>query len=139
MWSVLKRNPISAFAVLCVMATALYLAYISGRLIAVLESPSWCGKALQAEKISSQNFGGLTACKDLLMLQVPILGTALHIVVGGFVLCLVVLVVVVVAGAKASGKLPGGVSFDVSREVEQKVDQVAGAAVEEAEAVKEGL
>lgn len=139
MWTVLKRNPISFFAVLCVMATAAYLAFISDRLVDVLESPSWCTKALYAEKISEQVAGGLSACKELLMLQVPILGTGLHIVLGGFVLCLVVLVVVVVAGARASWKVStSGIEGSVSRDEVKAAEHVVAGAEQAAEEVKSG-
>jgi hypothetical protein len=133
----IARNPISFFAVFCVMSTAGYLAFISDRLVDVLESPNWCGKALQAERMSNQNFGGLTACKDLLMIQVPILGTGLHIVLGGFVFCMVVLVVVVVAGAKASGKLPGGMEFNMGKDAAAAADHVVEGAEAAAEEVKQ--
>lgn len=132
----IARNPISCFAVICVMATAAFLGFLSWRLLQTLESPAWCAKALQAEKISAQNFGGLTACVDLLKIQLQALATALHISNGSFAFSLVVLVVVVIAGARASGKLPGGVEFDVGKDAAKAADEVAGAAVDKADEIK---
>lgn len=120
----LAHNPISAFAVLCVAATAAWLGFMSYRMIAVLESPAWCGKAIQAEKISpGSTYIGLTTCVELLKIQLQAIATGFHISTGGFVFVLIVLIVVVVAGAKASGKVgSGGLEFNVGRQ-----DAVAGA------------
>jgi hypothetical protein len=108
------RNPISFFAVICVASAAILLYFITDRLLDVLESPQWCAKAIQAEKISpGSTFKGLDSCLDLLKMQLSSLGTGFHIALGAFSFSLVVLVVVVVAGAKANAKLPGGVEFDV--------------------------
>lgn len=113
----LAKNPISAFAVLCVMGTAAFLGYVTLRLLGVLSSPEWCAKALQAERITPGNtFVGLTSCVELLKLQVQAQASALLISIGGYNFVLVVLIVVVVAGAKAAGKLPGGVEFNVGKD-----------------------
>lgn len=113
----LARNPISTFAVLCVAATAAFLGYMSDRLLTVLESADWCGKAIQAEKISpGSTYVGLTTCVELLKIQLSAVATGFHIGLSAYAFSLVVLIVVVVAGARASGKLPGGIQFDVSRD-----------------------
>jgi hypothetical protein len=138
MWETLRRNPISAFAVLCVACTAAFLGWLNWRLLRVIESPDWCSTALKAERISTETKGGLTSCVDLLKVQVEAVATGFHISTGGFVFVLVVLVVVVVAGAKASGKLPGGVEFNVSKDAEKAAEEVAGAAVDKAEEIKGG-
>lgn len=135
----IARNPISAFAVLCVAATAGFLGYMTHRFVDVLESEAWCGRAIQAERISAENFSGLTACVELLTIQLSAMATGLHISVGSFALTLLVLIVIVVAGARASGKFgTGGVEFDVSRSdaAAKAADKVAGAAVEEAAEIK---
>lgn len=126
----IAKNPISFFAVICVASAAWLLFLITDRLLDVLESPQWCAKAIQAEKITPGNsFKGLESCLELLKMQLSSLGTGFHIALGAFAFSLIVLVVVVVAGARASGKLPGGVEFNVSR----NDDAVAGAKhVEEA-------
>lgn len=129
------RNPISTFAVFCVACTAAFLGYMSDRLLTVLESASWCGKAIQAEKISPGNtYVGLTTCVDLLKIQLQAVATGFHIGLGAYAFSLIVLIVVVVAGAKASGKLPGGVEFDVSRD--EAADHVVEGAKEAAAEVK---
>lgn len=113
----LAKNPISLFAVFCVVCTAAFLGFMSHRLLTVLESSDWCGKAIQAEKISpGSTYVGLTTCVDLLKIQLQAVATGFHISLGAYALTLIVLIVVVVAGARASGKLPGGVEFDVSRD-----------------------
>lgn len=133
----IAKNPISTFAVICVAAIATFLGYMSDRLLTVLESSSWCGKAIQAEKISpGTTYVGLTTCVDLLKIQLGAIATGFHIGLGAYAFSLVVLVVVVVAGARASGKLPGGLEFDVSRD--EAADEVADAAVDKAEEIKGG-
>lgn len=112
----LSKNPISFFAVLCVASTAAFLGYMTLRMSTVLESSGWCGKAIQAEKISpGSTYVGLTTCVDLLKIQLQALATGFHIAVSSFALTLIVLIVIVVAGARASGKVgAGGVEFNVS-------------------------
>lgn len=131
----IARNPISTFAVLCVAATAAFLGYMTLRMTGVLESPAWCGRAIQAERISAENFKGLEGCVDLLKIQLGAMSTGFHISVGAFAFSLIVLIVIVVAGARASGKVgAGGVEFNMSRE--EAVDEVAEAAVDKAEEIK---
>jgi hypothetical protein len=114
----IARNPISLFAVLCVSCTAAYLGWLTYRLMLVLESPAWCAKAIQAEKVSpGSTYVGLTTCVELLKIQLSAVATGFHISTGGFVFVLIVLIVVVVAGARASGKLgSSGLEFDMSRQ-----------------------
>lgn len=112
----LFENPIRAFALICVAATSAFFGYLAVWLINILSSPGWCGKAIQAERITPGNtFVGLTACIDLLKMQVGSLAKALLIVIGTFALSLGVLVVVVIAGARLAGKMFGG-EIDVGKE-----------------------
>jgi hypothetical protein len=139
----IARNPISLFAVLCVSCTAAYLGWLTYRLMLVLESPAWCAKAIQAEKVSpGSTYVGLTTCVELLKIQLQAVATGFHISTGGFVFVLIVLIVVVVAGARASGKLgSSGLEFDMSRQdaATDAAKQVAGAAAEKKdEIVAEG-
>jgi hypothetical protein len=96
------HNPIRVFAVVCVAVTTAFVMYMSHLLIQILSSPEWCGKALQAEKISSQNFGGLTACIDLLKIQLLSLARNSYIFGGVVALCLLTLNVIVIAGGRLS-------------------------------------
>jgi hypothetical protein len=113
----LTRNPISTFAVLCVACTAAWLGYMSYRLLVVVESADWCGKAIQAERITPGNtFVGLIGCIDILKIQLGGAVNGFYIAISSFAFSLIVLIVVVVAGAKASAKLPGGLSFNVGKE-----------------------
>lgn len=132
----LARNPISTFAVLCVACTAGFLGYLTIWLTNTLSSSDWCGKAIQAEKISpGTTFVGLTACIDLLKVQLGALAINSHVAVGSFALCLIVLIVVVIAGAKANFKAG---KDGIEGSVERAADQVAEAAVDEAEQIKGG-
>lgn len=136
----IARNPISFFAVVCVASAAWLLYIITDRLLDVLESPQWCAKAIQAEKISPGNtFKGLDSCLELLTLQLSSLGMGFHIALGAFAFSLIVLVVVVVAGAKASGKFgPQGMEFDMSRHdaATNAAEKVAKAADDKADEIK---
>lgn len=134
----LRTHPIRAFALICVAATSAFLAYLALKLIGTLSSPSWCSTALQAERITAKDtFVGLTACVDLLKIQLSALALNSQIVIGTFALCLGVLVVIVIAGARLAGKGPGGVEFDVSTDpAARAADEVAGAAVDKADEIK---
>ena len=101
-------NPIRWVAVICVAITSVFVMYMSYRLLNILAGPEWCGKALQAEKISSQNFGGLTACVSLLTIQLKALAVNSYIFGGVTALCLLTLIVIVIAG--------GYVSFNFSKD-----------------------
>jgi hypothetical protein len=96
------RNPIRLFAVLCVAVTSGFVMWMSYKLVLILSSPEWCGKALQAERISNQNFGGLTACTDLLKIQLKALATNSFVFGGVIALCLLTLIVIVIAGGRLS-------------------------------------
>lgn len=134
----LRNHPIRAFALLCVAVTSAFLGYLALKLIGVLSSPSWCSTALQAERITAKDtFVGLTACIDLLKIQLSALALNSQIVIGTFALCLGVLVVIVIAGARLAGEGPGGVKFDVSSDpVSRAADEVADAAVDKADEIK---
>lgn len=97
------QQPIRFFAVMCVAITSAYIMWMGYHLTTILASPDWCGKALQASRISTQNFGGLTACVDLLKIQLKALAENSLIYAGVIALCLLVLIVIVIAGAKLSG------------------------------------
>ena len=131
----LAQNPISLFAVFCVACTSAWLGYMSYQLLAVVESPDWCAKAIQAERITpGSTFVGLATCVDLLKIQLNGAVTGFHISLGAFAFSLVVLIVVVVAGAKASGKLPGGMEFNVGKDPAAAAEHVVrGAEVAAAE------
>lgn len=134
------KNPISSFAVLCVAATAMFLGYMTRRLSGVLESYDWCGKAIQAEKISpGETYVGLTTCVDLLKIQLEAVAFGFHISVSSFALTLIVLIVVVIAGARASFKLSKeGFEGNVSKhdEAGAAADHVVEGAKEAAAEVK---
>ncbi len=113
---IIRDQPIRAFALLCVAATSAFLGYLALKLIDVLSSPTWCANALQAEKITPGNtFVGLTACVDLLKIQLQSLAINSQIVISTFALCLGVLIVIVIAGAKLAGKIAGN-EIDISRQ-----------------------
>ena len=100
-WPIIK-SPIRGFAVLCVAIIAGYIMWMGWRLSNILSSPDWCSKALQAERISPGNtFVGLTACVDLLKIQLKAVAIDSHIFAAVVALCLLTLIVIVIAGARA--------------------------------------
>ena len=136
----ISRNPISFFAVICVASAAWLLYVITDRLLDVLESPQWCAKAIQAEKITAgDSFKGLESCLELLKMQLSSLGTGFHIALGAFAFSLIVLVVVVVAGARASVKVgAGGLEGSMSRhDAAAAADHVVEGAEAAADEVKQ--
>lgn len=100
----LLAHPIRAFAVLCVAITSAYVMFMGFRLTDILASPGWCAKALQAERISSQSFGGLTACTELLKIQLLAIARIALVDTATVALCLLVLIVIVIAGGKLAFK-----------------------------------
>lgn len=111
----LFENPIRAFALICVAVDSCFFGYLSVWLIHIISSPAWCAKAIQAERITpGSTFTGLTACIDLLKMQVASIAQALLIVLGAQALSLIVLVVIVIAGARLSAKVFGQ-NIDIDR------------------------
>jgi uncharacterized membrane protein len=110
-----QHNPIRAAALVIVAIIGAYIMWMGWRLSNILSSSEWCGKSLQAERISNQNFGGLTACVDLLKIQLKAVATDSHIFAGVVAFVLLVLVVIVIAGGRVSFKASKtGVEGDMS-------------------------
>lgn len=135
----LAKNPISTFAVFCVAATGVYLAYMTDRMASVLESSGWCAKAIQAERISpGTTYVGLTTCVDMLKIQLQAIATGFHISVGSFALTLIVLIVVVIAGAHATFKAGSdGIEGSVGKDVPAAAQAVADSAQSTANVIKD--
>lgn len=138
------HNPIRGFAVLCVAVIAAYIMWMGWRLSNILSSPDWCGKALQAERITAGNtFVGLTACVDLLKIQLKAIATDSHIFAGVVALCLLTLIVIVIAGGRlAFSASKTGISGNMSSSEDEAAAagaaQTAGAAVAEAGKIATG-
>lgn len=95
------HNPVRGFAVLCVALIAAYIMWMGWRLSNILSSPEWCGKALQADRITPDSkFDGLTACVGLLQIQLRAIATDSHIYAAVVALCLLTLIVIVIAGGR---------------------------------------
>lgn len=111
-------NPIRGFAVLIVAIIGIYIMWMGWRLSNILASPDWCSKALQAERITpGQTFVGLTACVDLLKIQLKAIATDSHIFAGVVAMCLMTLIIIVIAGARAQFSFSKtGVTADMSRD-----------------------
>ena len=135
----LARNPISTFAVGCVAATGIYLAYMTNQLLQVLTSPHWCATAIHAEKISpGSTYVGLTTCVSLLTIQLQAIATGFHISVGSFALTLIVLIVVVIAGAHATFKASSsGIEGSVGKDAPAAAQAVADSAQGTADTIKD--
>jgi len=128
-------TPVRIAALVCVAVTSIFLMYMNAKIVDILASPDWCGKALQAEKISTQNFGGLTACVDLLTIQLKSLATTSQIQNGVIALSLLVLIVIVIAGGKLDFSFnKEGASASMSKETpaSEAAKRTANAAVAEA-------
>jgi hypothetical protein len=132
------HNPIRGFAVLCVAVIAAYIMWMGWRLSNILSSPDWCGKALQAERITPGNtFVGLTACVDLLKIQLKAIAVDSHVFAGVVALCLLALIVIVIAGGRlqfsaSKTGLSGSMSSAEDEAAASAAAQTAGAAVTEA-------
>ncbi len=142
MWwgrAVLRDHPVRAIAVLCVAIIGGFVMWMDWRGSNVLASPDWCGKALQAERITPGNtFVGLTACIDLLKMQLGAVAKDNHTRVLVEAACLLALIVIVVAQGRFAGKTPGGAEIDLgpAEAAAKAADKVATAAVVSAAEVK---
>jgi hypothetical protein len=131
-------NPIRLFAVLCVAITSAYVMYMGYVVVNILASPDWCGKALQASRISNQNFAGLTACTDLLKIQLNAVARVSLVYAGVVALCLLTLNVIVIAGGHVSlDASKSGVKADIGKDVPQAVQAVADSAQSTADNIKD--
>lgn len=134
-----EGNPVRVAALICVAVTSAFLMWMNNKVINILASPDWCSKALQAERVSAQEGGGLTSCNSLLTIQVKSLATVNHIQSGTIALCLLVLIVIVIAGGRlnlSAGKT--GINANMGRDNVDPVaaaDAVAGAANEKADEI----
>ena len=137
MWEVIKKNPISTFAVLLVAAVGGFLVYMAVWQTTILASPGWCAKALGAEKLApgqtyQQAMEALKSCNDLLLVQLNAIAVDSHIGHGTFAVVIIVLIVVVIAGARASFKMgKEGLEGSVGRDA-VAAGAAAGAAAGEA-------
>jgi hypothetical protein len=131
-------TPVRIAALICVAVTSIFLMYMNWKIVNILASPDWCSKALQAEKISTQNFGGLTACVDLLTIQLKSLSTNSQIQNGVIALSLLVLIVIVIAGGKLDfswGKDGASASMSKETPATEAAKRTATAAVDEAKTI----
>lgn len=112
MWwgrDILKDHPIRAVAVICVAIIGGYVMWMGWLHTEILRSADWCSKAIQAERITpGASFQGLTACIELLKIQVSAEATNSHIYAGSAAACLLALIVIVIAQGRAQFQGPGG-------------------------------
>lgn len=148
MWSVIKKNPISTFAVLLVAVIGGFLIFMSVWQTTILTSPDWCQRAIRAEQLAPgrttrQAIEALRSCNSLQQIQLNAIAVDSHIDHGVFGMLLLVLVIVVIAGARASWKISrqgieGSISRDDPGDDSPKVEgakEVAGAAIEKVKEV----
>lgn len=112
------RNTIRTFALVCVAFALLFIVGMSYWLTTILAAPDWCGRALNAEKLSSARAtSAVELCKDLLMEQVSAIATNSHIYAFAIALVLIALMLIVVAGGRLSfAASKTGVSANLSRD-----------------------
>lgn len=144
MWwgrAILRDHPIRAVAVLCVAIIGGYVMWMGYLHTQILASADWCGKAIQAERITpGATFAGLTACIDLLKIQVGAEATNSHIYAGTVAVCLIALIVIVIAQGRAQVAAPGGFSGSFGPggdPVGDAAAKVATAAADKATEIKE--
>ena len=141
MWDVIKRNPVSSFAVLCVAATGVFLAYMAFWQTQILSSPDWCNRAMKAEQLQEgSRLDAALACVGLQKIQIEAIAFDSHINHSAFALVLTVLIVVVIAGARLAFKLsekglegnmsrqdkPAAAAQDTADAAQDKADEIAG-------------
>lgn len=106
MWSVIKKNPISSFAVLLVAVIGGFLIYMSVWQTTILTSPDWCNRAMKAEQLDTgSRLDAALACVGLQKVQLEAVAVDSHIDHATFAIVIIVLIVVVIAGARASWKV----------------------------------
>lgn len=109
--AILRDHPIRAVAVICVAIIGGFVMWMGWLHTNILASADWCGKAIQAERITpGTTFQGLTACVELLKIQVSAEAMNSHIYAGTVGVCLIALIVIVIAQGRAAVAAPGGFS-----------------------------
>jgi hypothetical protein len=91
-------NWLTFFAILCVAVTSGFIMRMAIKLTDTLASPDWCGRAIQAEKLTGTRSS--SSCVDLMKLQLGSLALDNHIYAMTLAVCVGVLVVVVLAKAR---------------------------------------
>lgn len=129
-------NWLTAVAIVCVAATSAFIMVMALKLTDTLASPDWCGRAIQAEKLTGSRQA--SSCTDLLAIQLKSLALDNHIYAITLAVCLAVLVVVVLAKARldleaSKDGLKANVSSDapeaaqaVADKAQDKADEIAG-------------
>lgn len=143
MWSVIKKNPISTFAVLMVAITLGYLIYMSHWETTVLTGSSWCARSSGLEKMLpgqtvQQALEVLKACNEMQKIQLEAVAWDSHIDHLTFSFVLILLSGVVIAGVKMAFKISkDGAEANVSKDVAAAAEHVVEGAKEAAAEVKE--
>lgn len=130
-------NWLTFVAIVCVAATSGFIMFMALKLTDTLASPDWCGRAIQAEKLTGSRSN--SSCTDMLVIQLKSLALDNHIYAVTLAVCLAVLVVVVLAKARLdleASKEGGKISVSGDDAAAQAADQVAGAAVDQADQIK---
>jgi hypothetical protein len=132
------RNPIRAFAVVCVAVTSVFVMVMSFRLLNTLSGPDWCRTAIGADKADANSkIDAAQSCVGLLTIQLNSLATNSFIFGGVIALCLLTLIVIVIAGGKLDLKVKDIVEANMSRDAPAAAQTVADAAQTTADQIKE--
>ena len=113
---VLIQNPIRLVAVICTAITSVYIMWMGYRINEVLAGPTWCARAIGADKADKNSqVDAAGSCIGLLTIQLRSLATNSHILFGVVALCLLTLIVIVIAGGRlAVSASKTGVSANMS-------------------------
>lgn len=124
-----SRNTIRTYALVAVTAALAFIMGMSWWLTTILSAPDWCGRAINAEKLSeARATSAVELCKDLLMEQVGSLATNSHIYAFSIGIVLIALMLIVVAGGRLSFKASKtGIEGDLSRDDEAVPVEVVNA------------
>lgn len=137
----LPRNPIRWVAVLCVAVISTYVMVIAYRINEVLAGPTWCSRAIGADKADANSrVDAAGSCIGLLTIQLKSLATNSHILFGVVALCLLTLIVIVIAGGKLDVDLPeklGGGGLHMGRDAPAAAQTVADSAQQTADVIKD--
>lgn len=132
------RNPIRAFAVVCVAVTSVFVMVMSFRLLKTLSGADWCRTAIGADKADANSkIDAAQSCVGLLTIQLNSLATNSYIFGGVIALCLLTLIVIVIAGGKLDLKVKDIVEANMSRDAPVAAQKVADSAQATADVIKE--
>lgn len=129
------------FAIVFAFILVIFTGYQRTRQTSILANESWCGRAIQAEKLAGERKD--TSCGDLLRVQLKAVALNSHIDAVGHQIALLSLMIMVLAGGNLALNISkAGATIGLGRKEQQAVavaaKETAAAAEDKADTIAKG-